>query len=254
MNELALYTGGLGGVLATKWLLGWKTICYVEWEQYCIDLTIQRIKDGLLDDAPIWDDARTFDGRPWAGCVGIVTAGFPCPPYSTAGKRQGRNDERNLWPDTIRIIGEIKPEWVLLENVPGLLQDDYVQQIFWELAESGYDCRWDCISAAALGYDHRRERVWIIAHANSKRRERVLCDHAEVSQAPLETSLRPVSLGSVWGRLARLEKELGEPSVFGADDGLSYRVAQLTAAGNAQVPAMVATVWRLLTTEASITP
>jgi DNA (cytosine-5)-methyltransferase 1 len=168
--ELALFAGAGGGLLGSK-LLGWRTICYVEKEPYAIEVIKARIRDRMLDDAPIWDDVRTFDGHPWAGLVDIVTAGFPCQPWSLAGKRKGEDDDRNLWPDTIRIIREVRPKYVFLENVPGLLSRLYIQQIFGELAESGYDCRWDCIPAAAIGAPHIRDRLWIVAHTSSERRQ-----------------------------------------------------------------------------------
>jgi DNA (cytosine-5)-methyltransferase 1 len=98
--------------------------------------------------------------------VDIVSAGFPCQPYSVAGKRDGEKDERNLWPDTIRIIREVGAEQVFLENVPGLLADGYARRIYGELAESGDDIEWDCISASAVGAWHRRERLWVLAHAH----------------------------------------------------------------------------------------
>lgn len=168
MNELALFAGAGGGLLGSK-LLGWRAVCYVENDPYCVQVIQQRIRDGMLDDAPIWDDVRTFDGRPWSGCVDIVTGGFPCQPWSVAGKRAGELDERNLWPDTIRIVREVRPKWCLLENVPGLLSKPYVRRIFADLAESGYSVRWDCIPAAFVGAPHLRYRLWILAHADSER-------------------------------------------------------------------------------------
>jgi len=168
MHELALFAGVGGGLLATTHLLGWETVCYVENAAYPVEVLKARIRDGLLDDAPIWDDARTFDGKPWAGCVDIITAGFPCQPFSGAGKQRGEHDERNLWPDTIRIIREVGPRYVLLENVSRLLSHQYFGRILGDLAESGYDCRWDCIPASAVGANHQRDRVWIVAtHADS---------------------------------------------------------------------------------------
>jgi len=165
MNELALFAGAGGGLLGSR-LLGWRTVCYVEKDPYCQKILQARIKDGYLDDAPIWDDARTFNGRPWAGLVDVVTAGFPCQPFSGAGKQLGEQDERNLWPDTLRIIREVGPEWLFLENVPRLLCFDYFGRILADLAESGFDARWDCIPASAVGAPHQRDRLWIVAHAN----------------------------------------------------------------------------------------
>jgi len=89
MNELALFAGVGGGLLASKWLLGWRTVCYVEWEAYAVEVLKARIRDGWLDDAPIWDDVRTFDGRPWAGCVDVGLCGFPVPAVEPGGKAIG---------------------------------------------------------------------------------------------------------------------------------------------------------------------
>ena len=164
MNELSLFSGAGGGLLASKYLLGWRTVCYVEWDKYCQRVLQARIRDGLLDDAPIYGDIRTFDGRSWRGCVDIVTAGFPCQPFSVAGKRQAENDERNMWPDTIRVIREIQPRWCLLENVSGLLATGYIGEIFRDLAESGFDCAWRRLSAAEVGAAHRRDRLWVVAN------------------------------------------------------------------------------------------
>ena len=165
MNELALFAGAGGELLASKWLLGWRTVCYVEWEAYAVEVLKARIRDGWLDDAPIWDDAFTFDGRPWRGCVDIVTAGFPCQPFSIAGKGLAEADPRNGWPAVIRILREVRPRFALLENVPGLLAKPYARVIFGELAEAGFDAEWDCITAEEVGANHRRERLWMLAYA-----------------------------------------------------------------------------------------
>jgi len=166
MNELSLFTGAGGGILASRYLLGWRTVGYVEWDKYCQRVLRQRIADGLIDDAPIFGDIREFDGTRWRGVVDIVSAGFPCQPFSVAGQRKAENDERNMWPETIRVIREVQPRWCLLENVAGLLATEYVGTIFRELAESGYDCVWRRLSAAEVGAAHRRDRLWIVAHSS----------------------------------------------------------------------------------------
>ncbi len=167
-RELSLFSGAGGGLLGTK-LLGWRAVCYVEWDKYCQRVLQARIADGYLDDAPIWDDVRTFDGSAWRGCVDVITAGFPCQPFSVAGQRKGAADERNLWPDTIRIIREVGPEVVLLENVPGLFAHQYFGTILGDLAESGFDVQWRCLSAAEVGASHIRARLWFLAYTNSTR-------------------------------------------------------------------------------------
>ena len=168
MNELSLFTGAGGGVLGTK-LLGWTTIGYVEFNDYCQKVLSQRIKDSILDEAPIFGDIRAFISEGYAssytGMVDVITAGFPCQPFSVAGKQQGENDPRNMWPQTIECIRIIRPRFALLENVPGLLAHPYVRRIFGDLAESGYDARWRVLSAAEVGAPHKRDRVFIVAYA-----------------------------------------------------------------------------------------
>lgn len=211
-------------MLATKWLLGWRTICYIEKELYCVEVIKARIRDGLLDDAPIWDNARTFDGRPWRGCVDIITAGFPCQPFSLVGEQRAEQDERNLWPDTIRIIREVKPQFCLLENVCGLLsgRHGYFGTILKELAESGYDARWRVLSAAEVGAPHRRDRIWIMAYANSK---------------PTVWIAKPRQECNPW---------YPEPQLGRVANGVANRVDRLRAIGNGQVPTVAREVWDLL--------
>jgi len=169
-TELSLFSGYGGFSLALRLAgLRTQTVGYVEWDKYCQQLIQARIGDGLLDDAPIWDDIKSFDGRPWRGAVDIISAGFPCQPHSTAGLRKGADDDRNLWPDTLRIIGEVGPSLVVLENVPGILvrPDDgrppYGGTVVGELAEAGYDAKWRIVSAADAGAPHLRNRWWLVA-------------------------------------------------------------------------------------------
>ena len=94
-----------------------RTVCYIEWDRYCQQVIRQRQRDRLLDDAPIWADIRAFDGTQYRGLVDLVTAGFPCQPHSNAGLRKGADDDRDLWPDTLRVISEVAPRiGILLEN------------------------------------------------------------------------------------------------------------------------------------------
>lgn len=164
MNGLCLFAGSGISELALKAVIpDYRTVCYVENDGYCVAQIASRIKDGCLDDAPIWDDVRTFDSTLWREKVDIVVGGFPCQPFSVAGQNKGADDERNCWPDTRRIISEVRPRYALLENVPNLLAHEYIRTVFGELAEIGYDCEWDVVSAAFVGAPHLRRRLWIVA-------------------------------------------------------------------------------------------
>ena len=172
-NVLSLFTGyegfGLGLRLAG---LDIKHVGYVEIDPYCQEVIQQRVEDEQLDWAPIITDIKTTDFRPMAGLVDIITAGFPCQPHSTAGKRLGSADSRDLWPDTLATISTVAPSYVLLENVPGLLfgngeREPYGGKVVGQLSDIGYDAQWQLIPAAAAGAPHLRWRWWCLAHPKS---------------------------------------------------------------------------------------
>jgi len=169
MNELSLFTGAGGGLLGTHHLLGWNCIGYVEIDDYCQKVIAQRIKDGFLPEAPVFGDIRAFISEGYAaiytGMVDVITAGFPCQPFSVAGQRQRENDERNMWPATADAISVIRPRYVLLENVPGIRE--YLPVVVRDLRRLGYRVRRPLqLGADDVGAPHRRKRVWIVAHAN----------------------------------------------------------------------------------------
>jgi len=166
MNELALFAGAGGGILGGK-LLGWRTVCAVEWEQYPASVLCARQNDGLLPPFPIWDDVQTFDGKPWRGIIDVVSGGFPCQDISVAGKGDGLDGERSgMWREMSRIIGEVRPKYAFVENSPMLVTRG-LERVLADLTAMGYDSRWGVISAADIGAKHKRERIWIVAHSNS---------------------------------------------------------------------------------------
>ena len=171
MDYLSLFTGAGGGDLAMQHLLGFTCKGYVEYEPYCQEVIKARIADGFLGAAPIFGDIRKFisDGyaESYRGMVDLITGGFPCQPFSVAGKRQGADDERNMWPHTIECVRQIRPRFAFLENVPGLFHSGYFGRILGDLAEGGYDMRWRVLSAAEVGAPHRRNRLWIVARCTS---------------------------------------------------------------------------------------
>ena len=164
MNELALFAGAGGGILGGK-LLGWRTVCAVEWGEYPASVLCARQNDGLLPPFPIWDDVQTFDGKPWRGLVDVVSGGFPCQDISVAGKGAGITGERSgMWTHMARIIGEVRPRFAFVENSPALLTRG-LGVVLGDLAALGYDCRWGVLGAADVGANHQRDRLWIVAYA-----------------------------------------------------------------------------------------
>lgn len=145
-----------------------RTVCYVEREAHAASALVARMADGALDDAPIWDDVTTFNGRPWRGVVDCVIGGFPCQPWSVAGARRGTEDERWLWDHIARLVREIEPGWVFLENVPGFLLGG-LEHVLRDLAALGFDAEWGVLGAADAGAPHKRDRLFILAHARRQR-------------------------------------------------------------------------------------
>lgn len=143
-------------------------ICYIERDSYAASVLASHIKAGRLHDAPIWDDVDTFDGRPWRGLVDIVAGGIPCQPFSAAGKQLGVDDDRWLWPSIARLLAEVEPRYVFLENVPQLVRHG-LPEVLADLARLGFDAEWGLLSAAAVGAPHRRERFWLLGHAENDR-------------------------------------------------------------------------------------
>lgn len=162
-RTLHLFAGAGGGILADL-VLGHRPVCAVDIDPYCQRVLMQRQADGSLPWFPIFGDIRTFDGRSWRGGVDLVAAGFPCQPWSVAGQRRGAADERNLWPDTLRVVCEVGPRYVFLENAPTLLTDAYFGTLLGGLADAGYDAQWCVLGADDVGAPHRRKRLWILAH------------------------------------------------------------------------------------------
>jgi site-specific DNA-cytosine methylase len=144
---------------------GYHTRAFVEWEEWPRAVLIAAQRAGYFAPAPIWDDLRSFDARPFRGAFDIVLAGYPCQPFSAAGKRGGADDPRHLWPDVARVIGECRPEWVFLENVPGHVTLG-LETVLRELWGLGYAPAAGLFSAAEVGAPHQRLRIFILAHTD----------------------------------------------------------------------------------------
>ena len=163
MNGVALCAGYGGLELGIERVLpGSRTVCYVEGECFAVQHLVKKMEEGSLDAAPIWSNVKTFDGKPWRGKVDWISGGFPCQPYSTAGKQLGEADPRDLWPDFVRIIGEVRPGFLFLENVPNIVKMR-LDSIILDLDQLGYDAAWCVVAASDVGAPHRRRRWFCMA-------------------------------------------------------------------------------------------
>lgn len=182
LNELALFAGAGGGILGGK-LLGWRTVCAVEWDAYARDVLVARQNDGCLEAFPIWDDIQTFDGHPWRGIVDVVSGGFPCQDISCAGKGAGIEGERSsMWKHMARVIGEVRPRYAFVENSP-MLVGRGLSTLLADLAEMGYDAVWGIVGAHHVAAPHKRDRIWILATDSNLRG----CDNGCDTERQYET-------------------------------------------------------------------
>lgn len=180
IRVLSLFAGGGGldegfaGAFPTA-----RTVCYVERELSGAAALVRRMAQGELDEAPIWSDIRTFDGRAWRGAVDCVLAGWPCPPVSVAGNRRGVEDERWLWPDVHRLVDETGAWLVALENVPGLVSAHReFGDVLGSLADLRFDAEWLRLPASAVGSSQERQRWFCLAHSDERRFEFERLSHA----------------------------------------------------------------------------
>jgi len=289
LNELALFAGAGGGILGGK-LLGWRTVCAVEWEPYPASVLCARQNDGLLPPFPIWDDVQTFDGKPWRGIVDVVSGGFPCQDISAAGKGAGIDGERSgMWREMARIIHEVRPRFVFVENSP-MLTSRGLGTVLGDLASMGFDARWGVLGADDIGANHQRDRIWIaarnVANTKSIRNRRntrkfqekdeqqtqerqkkwvqqpdyaseIFFDRKEITNATSERlegrrQIREQEISRLRSSGAYGQNDswwASEPSVGRVVDGVAARMDRLKAIGNGQVPLCAATAWRILNQE-----
>ena len=240
LNELSLFAGAGGGILGGK-LLGWNTVCAVEWEPYPASVLCARQNDGLLPPFPIWDDVQTFDGKPWRGIVDVVSGGFPCQDISAAGRGEGITGEKSsMWKHMARIIGEVKPAYIFAENSP-LLTKRGLEVVLEDMASMGYNAEWGVLGADSANLPHRRKRIWVLgSHSSHKHVERSI--KQKVLQKPGLQGFFPAGMDKNEQNLRTILKS-GLCRTF---NGIPGQVDRLKAIGNAQVPVVAATAWNLL--------
>lgn len=273
MNELHLFAGAGGGILGGH-LLGHTCVCAVEIEPYCRKVLLQRQRDGHLPRFPIWDDVRTFDGKPWRKLVDVVCGGFPCQDISAAGKGAGITGERSgLWGEMARIISEVRPRYVFVENSP-ILTSRGLGRVLGDLAALGFDARWGVLGADDAGAPHIRKRIWILADSQhhrlpigrrvedvgSCRPEHRRVSRNDASCSGIETAgvvSNPNSARCVQQRRtiagepehpAAKQRDWWsfEPAVGRVANGVADRVDRLAAIGNGQIPSVAELAWRTL--------
>ena len=235
---LSLFSG-IGGIdLAFEWA-GGQVVAMCEIQPYC-----QKILRKHWPHVPLFEDIKNLRGTD-VGAVDVIYGGFPCQPFSVAGVQRGKDDSRYLWPEFSRLVGEIKPRWVVAENVPGILRiaaDD----VCGDLERQGYAVGIWNYEAAAVGAKHRRERVFFVAHSVGSRQQKFR-EQGERGEAlpkwkfhqPCDTSRSPAPdfLLRQWD---------AEPRVDRVAHGISHWVDRVRALGNAVVPQQVYPIFKAI--------
>ena len=190
---ISLYTGAGGlDVGYRRGNPGAIPLLYVERDFEAAAVLVEKIRTGRLDQAPIWSNTSTLDCKPFVGKVDAIIGGFPCQPFSGAGRREGTEDERWLWEDITRLVSEIRPRELFLENVSGLFLGG-IQVVIGGLSEMGYDAKWITLQAKEVGAPHQRERVFILAHSRHHARSTKLFGKRERKTSVIGQGSRSVA-------------------------------------------------------------
>lgn len=272
MRHLDLFSGIGGFALAASWVWGveHEIVSFCEIEEYP-----RKVLKKHWPDVPCHHDIKTLRGDNF-GTVDLLTGGFPCQPFSVAGKQGGSTDDRHLWPEMFRVIQEAKPTWIIGENVAGLINTMEFEQCFIDLESEGYEVQAFIIPACAKNAIHRRDRVWIIANRHSigsKRLQHKLEKFSEVRQGGENNAkdcqyVPPYSVckrqqGQGWPPEQLNKTEDGDwkvnrafnalrwptkPAVRGRNDGVSRRLDKdrLKGLGNAIVPQCVVPIMQAI--------
>ena len=256
-----------------------RTVVNVEIEAFCCANLVAKTEEGRMDNAPIWTDLKTFPAREFRGKICGLIGGYPCQPFSSAGKRQGEKDPRHLWPYILKHVRAIRPVWCFWENVAGHTTMG-LWRVLSDLEEEGYRCAWGIFSAEEVGAPHQRKRVFILGYSTSLRPHRgsencegeqseVLGERLEsdaelanpTSRQPRQSQARnggqDTSGGSEdtqWpARPGEEQYEWEEPRVTeaqsqlgGATHGTQHRVDRLRLLGNGVVPQTAELAWKTL--------
>lgn len=247
ITSLHLFAGAGGGLLADL-ILGHEPVCAVEWDAYCCQILRERASEGWFPNLQVFEgDVRKFHGKPWAGKIDVVAGGFPCTDISIAGKGAGiEGEESGLWREMARVICEVGPRFVFVENSP-MLTHRGLGRILGDLASLGFDAEWGVFSAHEARAPHLRERMFIMAHTAGERRyrleenesERCANEHPQIFEAwrDLQDHLR-IPMVTFFDNPVR--------GVVRNDDGVSVGMDRLKVVGNAQCPQAAALAWTAL--------
>jgi DNA (cytosine-5)-methyltransferase 1 len=280
MRHGSLFSGIGGFDLAAQWM-GWENVFQVEWDSYC-----QKVLAKNFPNVKRYGDIKEFNGTKYRGLIDIISGGFPCQPYSLAGKQKGKADDRHLWPEMLRVVREIQPDWVVGENVPGIINWSrglVFNEVQVDLETEGYKVLPLVLPTVGRGGIHRRRRVWFVAHSINSRNRTSQCktnkneskeiEKRELSQFEFDRQNRNVAdLGQqdtiINSYSNGLQRDIpksqaprdsngffeivnggnypSESPICRTDDGIPNRMDRIKALGNAIVPQVVYQIFKAI--------
>ena len=244
LPTVVAFCAGYGGIERGLDLAGveHRVVAYVEIEAFAIANLVSKMEAGLLPPAPIYTDIKTFPSHLFRGKVSILTGGYPCQPFSAAGKRKGTDDPRHLWPRIREHARAIGVQWIFAENVEGHISLG-LSTVVSDLEEDGYRAAWGIFSAREVGAAHQRKRVYILADSSSARSQTWIPrqEHGEERDAGKFNN----SCNKQDGRKGCGQWSV-EPRVGRVVDGCADRVDRIRLLGNAVVPQTAAKAWETL--------
>jgi DNA (cytosine-5)-methyltransferase 1 len=209
MKHGSLFSGIGGFDLAAEWM-GWENVFHCEWNEFG-----QNILKHYWPNAISYGDITKTDFTIHRGTIDIITGGFPCQPYSLAGKRKGKEDERHLWPEMLRAIREIQPSWIVGENVPGIINWSgglVFHEVQTDLEAQGYEVFPVVLPACSTNAPHRRDRTWFVAHTNGIRWETIRTENDNFKKRNIQNNKRSsVHMGHALLYLMKKEKGYMSP-------------------------------------------
>ena len=218
MNHASLFSGIGGFDLAASWM-GWNNIFQVEKDEWCQSILVKH-----FPETERYLDIKEFSGEKYRGTIDVISGGFPCQPFSVAGKQKGKEDDRYLWPEMLRVIREIQPTWVVGENVPGILSMA-LDTVLTDLEGEGYATQPFVIPACGINAVHKRDRIWILAYSDTFGRERRQNEHGESGKREIRENLEYVR-DQVWSEtngLSSVATNAEHDGFFASTDGGSTR-------------------------------
>lgn len=224
MRFISLFAG-IGGIDLGFERAGMECVAQVEWDEFC-----QSILAKHWPDVPRYGDIRDVS-KENLPAADLICGGPPCQPFSSSGKRRGEKDARYLWPEMLRVIVDVRPKWVVFENVANMVRMDEFAYIYTDLENKGYDVVSFILPASGIGAPHKRNRLFMVAHSTSGRCQEQRCFSEE------EVSLQDFEWTSWWA---------SEPGICRVADGIPDRVDRLRALGNAVVPQLMEIIGRII--------